>query len=122
MIANRSYDCIVIGAGPAGSTAACIVAEQGFSTLLIDRDKFPRDHVGESLMPEAYWIFERLGLVHEMDKIGFQKKHGVQFVSAKGKETKPFVFGDHDDRPSNMSWHVKRAKFCLLYTSDAADE
>ena len=119
MIANRSYDCIVIGAGPAGSTAACIVAEQGFSTLMIERDKFPCEHVGESLMPEAYWIFERLGLLHEMDKIGFQKKHGVQFVSASDKETKPFIISEHDDRPSSMSYHVKRAQFDqMLY--DAA--
>ena len=104
MIANRSYDCIVIGGGPAGSTAACIVAEQGFSTLVLERDKFPREHVGESLMPEGYWILERLGLAHEMDKIGFQKKHGVQFVSSSDKETKPFIFSDHDDRESSMSW------------------
>ena len=80
MIANRSYDCLVIGAGPAGSTAACIVAEQGFSTLLMERDQFPREHVGESLMPEAFWVFERLGLVHEMDKIGFQKKRVTKTV------------------------------------------
>lgn len=111
MIANRSYDCVVIGSGPAGSTAACIVAEQGFSTLLLERDQLPREHVGESLMPEAYWIFERLGLAHEMDKVGFQKKHGVQFVSSSDKETKPFIFSEHDDRASNMSWHVKRADF-----------
>ena len=60
MIANRSYDCIVIGAGPGGSTAAAIVAEQGLSTLLIERDKMPRFHVGESLMPEVY----HLSLIH----------------------------------------------------------
>ncbi len=119
MIANRSYDCVVIGSGPAGSTAACIVAEQGFSTLLLEREELPREHVGESLMPEAYWIFERLGLQGELDRVGFQKKHGVQFVSASDKETMPFIFSEHDDRASNMSWHVKRADFDkLLY--DAA--
>ena len=48
MIANRSYDCVVIGGGPGGCTAAAIVAEQGLSTLLIERDKVPRFHVGES--------------------------------------------------------------------------
>jgi geranylgeranyl reductase family protein len=111
MIANRSYDCVVIGSGPAGSTAAAIVAEQGYSTLLIERDKFPREHVGESLMPEAYWVFERLGIVHELNKIGFTRKNGVQFVSASGKETKPFVFADHDDSDANLSWHVKRSDF-----------
>ena len=111
MIANRSYDCLVIGAGPGGSTAAAIVAEQGHSTLLVERDKMPRFHVGESLMPEAYWIFERLGVLGEMDRMGFTRKHGVQFVSSSGKESKPFIFAEHDDRPCNESWHVQRAQF-----------
>ena len=116
MIANRSYDCVVIGGGPGGSTAAAIVAEQGHSVLVIERDKVPRDHVGESLMPEAYWIFDRLGIVHEMDRVGFTRKHGVQFVNSKGKESKPFIFAEHDDRPSKESWHVKRSLFDkLLY-------
>ena len=116
MIANRSYDCIVVGGGPGGSTAAAIVAEQGNSVLLSERDTVPREHGGESLMPEAYWIFERLGIVHEMDRVGFTRKHGVQFVSSSGKESKPFIFADHDDRPSKESWHVKRDQFDkLLY-------
>ena len=116
MIANRSYDCVVIGAGPGGCTTAALVAEQGYSTLLLERDKMPRPHVGESLMPEAYWVFERLGIVHELDRIGFTKKNGVQFVSSSDKETKPFIFADHDDRDCNVSWHVKRDEFDhLLY-------
>ena len=116
MIANRSYDCVVIGAGPGGCTAAALVAEQGFSTLLLERDKMPRPHVGESLMPEAYWVFERLGIVHELDRVGFTKKNGVQFVSSADKETKPFIFSEHDDRECSISWHVKRDEFDhLLY-------
>ena len=116
MIANRVYDCLVIGAGPGGCTTAALVAEQGFSTLLIERDKMPRFHVGESLMPESYWIFERLGILHEMDSIGFTKKNGVQFVSASDKESKPFIFREFDDRDCSDSWHVKRDEFDkLLY-------
>ena len=116
MIANRSYDCIVIGAGPGGSVAAALVAEQGHSTLLVERDKMPRFHVGESLMPEAYWIFERLGILADLDRVGFTRKNGVQFVNSNGKESKPFIFAEHDDRPSNVSWHVQRADFDqLLY-------
>jgi flavin-dependent dehydrogenase len=111
MIANRSYDCIVIGAGPGGSTAAAIVAEQGHATLIIERDAMPRFHVGESLMPEAFWIFERLGVLSEMDRIAFTRKNGVQFVSSNDKESQPFIFADHDDRPSNTTWHVQRDKF-----------
>ena len=114
MIANRSYDCIVIGAGPGGSTAAALVAEQGLSTLLIERDKMPRFHVGESLMPEVYHVFDRLGILNEMDKLGFTRKHGVQFVSSGDKESKPFVFAEHDDGPATETWHVQREKFDQL--------
>ena len=116
MIANRSFDCIVLGAGPGGCAAAALVAEQGHSVLLVERDKMPRFHVGESLMPECYWIFDRLGIVHEMDRIGFSRKHGVQFVTASDKESKPFIFSEHDDRPSAESWHVQRDQLDkLLY-------
>ena len=111
MIANRSYDCIVIGGGPGGSTAAALVAEQGFSTLLIERDKMPRFHVGESLMPETYWIFERLGITHELERIGSSRKSGVQFVSSRDKESRPFIFAEHIDDDSAVSFHVKRSDF-----------
>ncbi len=116
MIANRSYDCLVIGAGPGGCTAAALVAEQGLSTLLVERDKMPRFHVGESLMPESYWTFQRLGILHEMDKLGFTRKNGVQFVNSQDKETKPFIFREFDDRDCSDSWHVQRETFDkLLY-------
>ena len=116
MIANRSYDCVVLGGGPGGSSAAAIVAEQGFSTLLIERDKMPRFHVGESLMPETYWIFERLGILHEMNRVGFVRKNGVQFVSSNDKESAPFIFREFDDRDCSETFHVERDRFDnLLY-------
>lgn len=116
MIANRSFDCIVIGAGPGGCATAALVAEQGHSTLLVERDKMPRFHVGESLMPETYWLFERLGITHELEKVGFTRKNGVQFVSAGDKESLPFIFSEHDEGPSSLSYHVKRSEFDqLLY-------
>lgn len=114
MVANRSYDCVVLGAGPGGCAAAALVAGQGLATLLIERDKLPRFHVGESLMPEAYWIFDRLGVVNELERIGFTRKNGVQFVSSSDKESQPFIFSDHDDRPSSLSWHVQRDKLDKL--------
>ncbi|MEZ6097119.1 MAG: NAD(P)/FAD-dependent oxidoreductase [Pirellulaceae bacterium] len=111
MIAMRNYDCLVIGAGPAGSSTAALVAEQGYSTLLLERDKMPRFHVGESLMPETYWAFERLGVLHELDRIGFTKKNGVQFVTSDDKETRPFIFSEYDERECAETWHVQRAEF-----------
>ena len=54
---SSEYDCIVVGGGPSGSTTAALVAEAGYRVLLLERDLEPRRKVGESLMPETYWVF-----------------------------------------------------------------
>jgi len=117
---DTHYDCIVIGGGPAGSTAAALIAEAGHSTLLIERATMPRYHIGESLMPETYWIFERLGVLDRMKKSGYPKKVGVQFVNNTGKESSPFFFRSHDDRESSETWHVDRAEFDKMLFDNAA--
>jgi len=119
---DTHYDCVVMGGGPAGSTAAALVAEAGFSTLLLERAKMPRLHIGESLMPETYWIFERLGVLDQMKKSGYPKKVGVQFVSPTGKESSPFFFRSHDDRESSETWHVDRAEFDKMLFDNAATQ
>ena len=90
------YDCLVIGGGPGGCTTAALVAEAGCSTLLVEREKLPRYHIGESLMPETYWTFERLGVLDKMRQASFVKKYSVQFVSHTGRESAPFFFQEHD--------------------------
>ena len=117
---NTHYDCVVMGGGPAGSTAAALVAEAGFSTLLVERATMPRLHIGESLMPETYWIFERLGVLDPMKKSCYPKKVGVQFVNNTGKESSPFFFRSHDDRASSETWHVDRAEFDKMLFDNAA--
>ncbi len=112
MITNSSdYDVIVIGGGPSGSTTAALVADAGYRTLLIERDSEPRRKVGESLMPETYWIFQRLGVLDALKSGMFTQKVGVQFVSSSGKESSPFVFTRHDPHECSRTWHVERAKF-----------
>lgn len=106
-----AYDVVVIGGGPAGATAAGLVAQSGRSTLLVEREKFPRFHVGESLMPECYWPLERLGLIERMKASKFVPKKSVQFVAASGKESEPFYFTEHDPRESSTTWQVERADF-----------
>jgi flavin-dependent dehydrogenase len=114
------YDCVVIGAGPGGGTTAAVVAQSGWRTLLVDRDPMPRFHVGESLMPETYWTFERLGILDDFRRIAFTRKYGVQFVSGDGKESRAFVFSEHEPRASAMTWHVERAELdCLLFDTAA---
>lgn len=108
---KKSYDCVVIGGGPAGGTAASIVAQGGHRTLLIEREPVPRFHVGESLMPETYWPLERLGLVDRMKSSGWQPKKSVQFVTHTGKESEPFFFAQHDARDCATTWQVERSEF-----------
>ena len=115
------YDCVVLGGGPAGSTAAALVAEAGFSTLLVERQRMPREHIGESLMPETYWIFERLGVLEKLAAAGYAKKVGVQFVNNTGRESAPFFFRTHDDRPSSETWHVDRGHFDKLLFDHAGE-
>lgn len=117
---KSAYDCIVIGGGPSGSTTAALVADAGYRVLLLERDVEPRRKVGESLMPETYWVFERLGVLEAMKKGPFVQKVGVQFVSSSGKESSPFLFTRHDPRECSRTWHVERAKFDQFLLDNAA--
>ena len=119
---DTNYDCLVMGAGPAGSTVATVVAAACYRTLLLDRSKMSRPHVGESLMPETYWIFERLGILSQLRKDIYARKVGVQFVSSSGKESAPFYFRSHDDRECSETWHVDRADFDKLMFDNAAKQ
>ena len=119
---QNSYDCIVIGGGPGGCATATLVAEAGRSTLLIEREKVPRFHVGESLMPETYWVFERLGILDRMRNSDFVKKASVQFVTHTGKESQPFFFKEHDPRECSVTWQVERAKFDEMLFDNAREK
>ena len=116
------YDCIVVGGGPAGGCAAALIAEAGFSTMLVEREKMPRFHVGESLMPETYWTFERLGVLDKMRQSDFVKKVSVQFVNATGAESQPFFFKEHDPRECTQTWQVTRADFDQMLFDNAAEK
>jgi flavin-dependent dehydrogenase len=87
---NTEFDAIIIGAGPAGTSAAAILAEYGHRVLVLEREKFPRYHIGESLIPFTYQPLDRLGLIPKMKASQFQKKYSVQFVSPNGKASEPF--------------------------------
>lgn len=120
---STEFDCVVVGAGPAGGTAAALVAEKGNKTLLVEREKMPRFHVGESLMPEVYWTLQRLGVLEKVKAKGhFTTKNGVQFVTHKGKESRPFFFQEHDHRECALTWHVKREDFDQILFENAAEK
>ena len=115
------FDVIVIGAGPAGSTTAALLAEKGHRVLVLEKEKFPRYHVGESMMPFCWYTIDRLGLVGKMEEIGFQQKHSVQFVSTDGIISKPFYFFEHDEHPSAVTWQVERMEFDQMIVEKARE-
>ena len=122
MVQSEQFDCVVIGGGPAGSTVGALVAEAGFSTVILERECFPRPHVGESLMPETYWVFERLGVLEKLQASAYPRKVGVQFVSRSGRESEPFLFRTHDPRDCSVTWHVDRGEFDQLLFDNAAEK
>ena len=95
---EKNFDAIVIGAGPAGSAAAAVLAEKGRRVALLDKAARDRYSVGESLIPFCWHALDRLGLVEAMDASGFSvPKHSVQFASVRGKISTPFYFFQHTD-------------------------
>src|SRR5215213_2793661 len=87
---DTNPDVVVIGGGPAGSTVSTLLAQHGCRVQLFERERFPRFHIGESLIPETYWVFQRLKMLPKMKASPFVKKHSVQFISATGRESAPF--------------------------------
>jgi 2-polyprenyl-6-methoxyphenol hydroxylase-like FAD-dependent oxidoreductase len=92
LIMNCEHEVIIIGGGPAGTSTAAILAEHGHKVLVIEREKFPRYHVGESLIPFTFGPLERLGLIPTMKKSHFTKKFSVSFVQPDGRRSQPFYF------------------------------
>lgn len=119
---NHEYDSIVIGGGPAGSSAAAILAEKGRRVLVLEREKFPRYHVGESLIPYCYFSLERLGMIDKLKASGFTKKYSVQFVSRRGKLSQPFYFSDHMNHEASCTWQVWRCQFDKMLLDNAREK
>ena len=118
---DETYDAVIIGGGPAGATAATLLARSGRRVLVVERARFPRFHIGESLMPEAYWVFERLGMLPKLRDSDFVRKYSVQFVTASGKESAPFVFEERKPHESSVTWQIERAAFDQMMLEHAEE-
>ncbi|MFN9272761.1 MAG: NAD(P)/FAD-dependent oxidoreductase [Planctomycetia bacterium] len=115
-------EVVVIGGGPAGATVATLVAQRGRRVTLFERERFPRFHVGESLIPETFWVLERLGMLDRMRGSRFVEKHSVQFVSEKGLLSEPFYFHDHKPQESSRTWQVVRSEFDEMMLRNATEQ
>src|SRR5215510_1662541 len=112
-------DVIVIGGGPAGSTVSTLMAQQGLHVELFERERFPRFHIGESLIPETYWVLKRLKMLPKMQQSPFVKKFSVQFVNSSGKNSAPFYFWDNKPHECSQTWQVVRSEFDQLMLNNA---
>ncbi|MEX2176404.1 MAG: NAD(P)/FAD-dependent oxidoreductase [Pirellulaceae bacterium] len=112
---------LVIGGGPSGSTAATLIAQAGHQVQLFERDHFPRFHIGESLIPETYWVLQRLNMLPKMKRSHFTNKHSVQFVNQHGKLSEPFYFHDNKPHECSQTWQVRRSEFDHLMLENARE-
>lgn len=119
MTVEQGYDCIIIGGGPAGSTVGTLLAQHGRRVLLLEKSRFPRHHIGESLMPQTYWVLKRLGMLAKLQASDFTLKESVQFVPASGQDSQPYYFTDRDPGEWSKTWQVKRDRFDLMMLDNA---
>jgi geranylgeranyl reductase family protein len=115
------YDVAVIGGGPAGSTAAALLARAGRRVIVFERERFPRFHIGESLLPFSMKAFTRLGLHEKFLRAGFIKKFGGEFFSACSSEGTKFYFKDGYRSQTDHSYQVTRGDFDKVLLDHAAE-
>ena len=111
------HEVVVIGGGPAGSTVASLLSQWGRRVLLLEKEIFPRHHIGESLLPGTVIVMQRLGVFEKVERAGFVPKHGATYVWGKSRQPWTIQFGELSDKPLGFkgrpqnSFQVDRAKF-----------
>lgn len=106
---TESWDAVVIGAGPAGSTTAALLAKRGLDVLVLEKEEFPRFHIGESLLPAGLPVLDEIG-VEPMDET-FVYKNGAQFVCEVSHVQSQFSFAEALPGSPRHAWHVERSRF-----------
>ena len=113
------YDVIIIGAGPAGSTSALLLARQGFKVVVLEKAKFPRFHIGESILPQNFPLVQELGLEEALFRLPHLKKYGAEFGMGDDHNTTRFNF-DSALIPGSNTFNVERAYFDKMLMDEAS--
>ncbi|MDO9635630.1 MAG: FAD-dependent oxidoreductase, partial [Thiobacillus sp.] len=117
--AEHYCDVLVIGGGPAGATAAALLAEKGHQVTLLEKAHHPRFHIGESLLPSNLPLFDKLGVRAEVEAIGMEK-WGAEFVSPWHQHRQSFEFADAWDKSMPRAFQVRRSEFDEILIRNAA--
>jgi flavin-dependent dehydrogenase len=116
---QRTCDVLVIGGGPAGSTAATLLADKGHQVTLLEKAHHPRFHIGESLLPANLPLLEKLGVRAEVKAIGMEK-WGAEFISPWHEHSQTFEFADAWDKSMPHAYQVRRSEFDQILIRNAA--
>jgi flavin-dependent dehydrogenase len=120
-MSNPVFDAIIIGGGPGGSSAAAYLRRSGKSVVVLEKDRFPRFHIGESLLPYNHAIFKELGLLPKLERAGLLKKWGAQFHLANGSKCLKLVFRKGKFTREPMAFQVERAHFDKILLDHARE-
>src|SRR6266516_1496662 len=118
---STMYDVAIIRGGPAGSSAAALLAQAGRRVILFEREKFPRFHIGESLLPFSMKAFTRLGLHEKFSRAGFMKKFGGEMFGSCSETGNKFYFKDAFRSQTDHAYQVTRADFDKVLLDHAAE-
>ena len=110
-VSDTVYDAVIIGGGPGGSAAATFLARAGKRVLVLEKERFPRFHIGESLLPYNRIIFDEMGVLPKLEAAGFIKKWGAQFHIGNGSKLLKLIFRRGKFTREPAAFQVERAGF-----------